>query len=226
MSDDPQSLSDFSGVVRLFPLPNLVMFPSVVQPLHIFEARYRAMMMDALDDDRLLAMALLRPGWEDEYEERPAIHPVACLGRIFNEERLSDGRWNLLLHGLHRVRIDEELPPSRPYRQARVTLLEDIPGDGDEQQLRNALRQSVPRFLDEQGGAASEARRLLDSDLSLGTLCDVFSYALPIEQALKQQLLQELDITRRTVQLLDMVHQFNPSDSAKPRAFPPDFSAN
>src|ERR1041384_3715325 len=89
----------FSGRARLFPLPNLVMFPHVVQPLHIFEPRYREMLEDALASDRLIAMALLAPGWEDDYHGRPALYPTACLGRVTTSHRLEDGRYNLLLEG-------------------------------------------------------------------------------------------------------------------------------
>ncbi len=60
--------ANFSGVARLFPLPNLVMFPHVLQPLHVYEPRYRALLEEALDDDRLIAMAVLAPGWENDYE--------------------------------------------------------------------------------------------------------------------------------------------------------------
>ena len=66
---------EFAGTARLFPLPNLVLFPHVVQPLHIFEPRYRQLMADALADDRLIAMALLRPGWEEDYHRKPADPP-------------------------------------------------------------------------------------------------------------------------------------------------------
>ena len=88
MSQEPHPLEDFGGTARLFPLPNLVLFPHVAQPLHIFEARYRQMMADALEDDRRLAMALLRPGWEEDYHLRPPIHPVVCLGRVHDDRRL------------------------------------------------------------------------------------------------------------------------------------------
>ena len=71
---------EFSGKVRLFPLPNLVLFPHVMQPLHIFEPRYRFLLEDALATDRLIAMALLAPGWENDYEGRPPLYPMACLG--------------------------------------------------------------------------------------------------------------------------------------------------
>jgi Lon protease-like protein len=81
MSDEHSSLAGFGGSVRLFPLPNLVLFPHVMQPLHIFEPRYRQMTAEALQDDRFIAMVLLKPGWEAEYAGQPAIHDIACLGK-------------------------------------------------------------------------------------------------------------------------------------------------
>ena len=95
----------FSGRARLFPLPNLVLFPHVMQPLHIFEERYVEMFRDAIDADRLIAMALLQPGWENDYEGRPPIAPVACLGRVVTWQSQEDSRYNLLLLGLRRVRV-------------------------------------------------------------------------------------------------------------------------
>src|SRR5262249_30206454 len=109
MSDDLASLEGFGGEARLFPLPNLVLFPAVVQPLHIFEPRYRTLMADALAGDRLMALALLRPGWEEDYHQSPPVHSVVCLGKIFKEQLLPDGRYNLLLYGLARARILDEL---------------------------------------------------------------------------------------------------------------------
>ena len=77
------SLQDFCGTVRLFPLPNLVLFPHVLQPLHIFEPRYRELLEDALAHDGLIAMAMLEPGWEQDYDGRPpALHPMACLAKV------------------------------------------------------------------------------------------------------------------------------------------------
>src|SRR5438874_6479728 len=97
MSDDVSPLANYSGTARLFPLPNLVLFPHVVQPLHVFEPRYRQMTADALADDRLITMVLLKPGWEDAGNKPAALHPVACLGRVVADQLLPDGRYNLLL---------------------------------------------------------------------------------------------------------------------------------
>ena len=77
----------FSGVARLFPLPNLVLYPHVMQPLHIFEERYREMLEDALAGDKLIAMAVLEPGWETDYESRPPIAKYACLGKVVAHHR-------------------------------------------------------------------------------------------------------------------------------------------
>src|SRR5262245_15464455 len=101
MSDD-NAINEFSGHVRLFPLPNLVLFPNVVQPLHIFEPRYREMTADALAGDRLIAIVLLQEGADESSNQAP-IHSVACLGRIIADQAMSDGRYNLLLRGVRRV---------------------------------------------------------------------------------------------------------------------------
>ena len=99
MNNDFAPLSSFSGMVRLFPLPNLVFFPQVMQPLHIFEPRYRQMTLDALAGDRLIALVLPKPGWEADYAGNPTLHPVACLGKIVADQKLKDGGFNILLRG-------------------------------------------------------------------------------------------------------------------------------
>jgi Lon protease-like protein len=107
--------------VPLFPLPNVVLFPRAVLPLHIFEERYKAMTADALRGSRQVAMALLRDGWEKNYYGRPAIEPVVCVGTIASHERLSDGTYNFLLQGHTRARVVRERPPDElPYRVAEL----------------------------------------------------------------------------------------------------------
>jgi Lon protease-like protein len=230
MSDDLSALGNFDGSVCLFPLPNLVMFPYVIQPLHVFEPRYRRMTADALAGDRLLAVVLLRPGWEDDYEGRPPVHPIACVGKIVADQRLDDGRYNLLLRGLRRVRILGEAPPQLPYRTARVELLADRGslGPADEAALRRHLGEQVPRWLPAETAALDQFRKLLDSDLSPGALCDIFAFALPLEAEAKQELLEELDVAERARRLTELLLAQVPAPEAvaSDRKFPPDFSAN
>jgi len=231
MSDDLLSPGAFDGSVRLFPLPNLVLFPAVIQPLHIFEPRYRRMTTDALAGDHLLAIALLRPGWEEDYEGRPPVHPVACLGKIVADQRLDDGRYNLVVRGLRRVRLLDEIATPEPYRTARVELLEEtgtLAADAAVA-LRAQLGEHLPRWVPPKTAMREQFRKLLDSDVPTGLLCDVFSFALPIEVALKQQLLEELDVSARARRLVEVLQEQAPIPEPDPtaeRRFPPDFSAN
>lgn len=121
--------------IPIFPLPNVVLFPNVFLPLHIFEPRYRAMVGDALNGDRIIGMALLQPGYETDYEGRPPVFPIGCAGVVTHAEPLGDGRFNIVLRGIERFRIAEE-DRSKPYRIALVSgLPEDIP-EGHRAELR------------------------------------------------------------------------------------------
>lgn len=221
----------FSGRVPLFPLPNLVLFPHVLQPLHIFEPRYRSMVAKALEGEGLIAMALLRPGWEGRYEGRPEVHGVACLGRIAAWHRLDDGRYNLLLGGLGRVEIVGELPPDKPFREARVALLPDVlPTDGAAQRgrLQGRLLEIFSQMLGKAPHHADQLAPLLRGKVALGTLTDLMGFSLPLEMQLKVELLHERNVDRRAsllVQWLDATGQGG-ADRRWPQQFPPEASAN
>ena len=227
MSDD---LADFDGITRLFPLPNLVLFPHVIQPLHIFEPRYRQMTADALAGDRLVSIVLLRPGWEACYQGQPLVHEVACLGRIVADQRLEDGRYHILLRGLARVRIVAEVEADKLYRSARVEVLANTMSQPPHVQrhLRKALAREAPRWLAGRPEMYQQFQRLLDSDLPLGALCDIFSFVLPLEAEFKQQMLEESDVEKRMRFLLDHLKTQTPPEikTAADHGFPPSFSDN
>lgn len=230
MNDDLWALQNFSGTVRLFPLPNLVMFPHVVQPLHIFEPRYRQMTVDALQDDRLIALCLLRPEVMEPSDLQPPIFPVGCLCRIVAEKCLSDGRFLLLVRGLSRIRIEEELPTDRPYRLARASPMSDeiIMPVGESRRLRQQLADLIlPRFV-EPGGGQQSLREMFEGEMPLGALCDCLSYQLPFELSTKQALLSETDVAVRATALLSALRSLTPLAGSAPRSrkFPPDFSMN
>lgn len=229
MDHDYHGLEGFSGVARLFPLPNVVLFPFVMQGLHIFEPRYRQMTADALADDRLLALALLRPGWEGDYEGRPALYPVACVGRIVADQRLDDGRYNLQLRGVSRVRLVKEVENGKPYRSARVEVLTETPvgSPETEKELRRRLGKALPRWCPAQE-PAGVFRKLLKSNLLAGMVCDILAYALPLPVEAKQRLLETLDVEERVRLLLQTLEADTPPAAADPGGpkFPPDFSAN
>jgi Lon protease-like protein len=228
---EPFAELSFSGIARLFPLPNVVLFPNLMQALHIFEPRYRQMTADALAGDRLLAMVLLRPGWESQYEGKPPIHSVACLGKIHAEQRLPDGRYNLQLRGLSRIRIIEEVSSEKLYRSARVELLSDTdpPPATVDTELRDEIKRVLPTWSASRPHTREMFGRLLRSDLPLATIADVLAFALPLPIEVKQELLEDCAITQRARRLTVYMATHAPDAPAaveEDRHFPPDFSAN
>lgn len=228
----PCDLDGFSGTVRLFPLPNLVLFPHVMQPLRVFEPRYCDLLEAAVSGDGLIALATLAPGWEADYEGRPPIYPVACLGRVNVHHRLPDGAYNLLLLGLRRVRVVRELPPRRRYREARAAICEDeYPAEEApaRAEILKRLRGAFARVLPKAALAQEHADQLLGSDLPLGVLTDVIGYMIDVGVAEKQSLLAETSVLKRAAWLVERLEQLA-ADRSPGRAgkivFPPGFSAN
>ena len=127
--------------IPLFPLPNAVLFPNVFMPLHIFETRYRAMVADTLDGDRIIGMVLLKPGFEKDYDGRPPVYPVGCAGVVTHSEPLPDGRYNIVLRGIEKFRITGE-DDSQPYRLGHVEPIAEPVREAD----RTLLRQSRQRL--------------------------------------------------------------------------------
>ena len=222
------SLAGFSGKARLFPLPNLVFFPQAMQPLHIFEPRYRQMVNDALEGDRFITLVLPMPGWEKDYADKPALHSIACVGRILADQRLDDGRFNLLLRGLARVRLIKEISSKKLYRSARVELLHDSPITNEDcaDSWRDLLREKTPAWFAGQDEVVDQFRKLFESDLALGTLCDILSFALPLDPEFKQTLLEELNVAARLKMLHDFMDAKQNLASVLQRRFPPEFSVN
>ena len=200
MLDEQLSLENFNGKARLFPLPNLVLFPGVEQGLHIFEYRYRDMAADALASDKLVAMVLLKPNWELDYDAKPAIEQVCCLGRIIESEELPDGRYNLRLLGLARFAIETELRcDDKLYRTASGRLINDGHGKNinDENILRSRLQHLLQQRYATHPAAMARLIAVFDAENTNSMVCDQLSYCLPLSLDVKQQLLVEAIVVKR-----------------------------
>ena len=228
MNEDQAALENFDGVARLFPLPGMVLYPQAIQPLHIFEQRYRQMTADALASDRLIALTMLQPGWEENYDQQPTIYPVGCLGQIVAEQLLPDGRSYLILRGLARVRILDEPPTEKLYRLANVEVLVDVATDDIEElmALRTALADVIlPRISSDP--LREQLSEFFHGELPLGHLCDLLAFALPLSPEVRQELLQEVDVTARARRLMEAFRAIvAEANSSSGKRFPPDFSTN
>jgi uncharacterized protein len=186
----------------LFPLPNVVLFPGVSLPLHIFEPRYRAMVADALESDREIGMVLLKPGHEAEYEGRPPVFPIGCSGLITHAEALPDGRFNIVLQGVERFRVTGEDHPSRAYRIGLVERLADpLPADPITlRSLRQRLEALIAPMVERAAGELTIPAWMSDGDL-IHALAQYMGFE-PLE---KQALLEIDGLIARAGALVDLV---------------------
>lgn len=153
----------------LFPLPGAFLFPHQMLPLHVFEPRYRQMVNDLLDGPGRLVIGTVRAAAEPS-EDPPAVLPVAGLGEIVRHERLADGRFQILVLGLTRVRIDEA-PSDRLYRRVHCRPFVEIDAPADEDRaLARDLRVATSARLKQPLPLPDSAPTGLLADLLLQTL--------------------------------------------------------
>ena len=231
---------DFDGRVRLFPLPDLVLFPHAMQPLHIFEPRYCEMLTEALDGDQLIAMSTLTGGHAASMMSEPTIASTVFLGRIISHAEVEEGRHNVLLVGVRRARIVNELEAGRPFRMATVDVLDDIyppTGATGRGQLKNELLEAFGEVIPASVNSQQNLHDLMAGQMGLGPITDIISYTLPFEVEEKLQLLGDSDVDSRAVELVRLLKsgsidlQAGPavefSDVGKKnQEFPPPFSLN
>jgi uncharacterized protein len=186
----------------IFPLPDLTFFPHTLLPLHIFEPRYRAMITDCLARDRRLAVVGLKPGYESAYDAKPPVHGIAGAGTIVRCDRLATGRFNILLKGDQRVRIDREVPTDTLYRVAIATPLSDAGADrASLPSLAHTIRERCLQIMEALGRGSGEMRESLEAVRSPAELGDQVASGIIPDAAVRRALLEELDVERRLERL-------------------------
>jgi ATP-dependent Lon protease len=177
--------------VPVFPLPDVVLFPGVTMPLHIFEPRYRAMTRDALAGSRLLVVAQIPTDASIDASGQPSFCRVATLGSITRHEALDDGRFNILLQGSERVAL-AELPFRPPYRRARATILPTSCRSACAAEAR-ALSLTAADFVRHVRDAHPSFDFAIDPDSPPGVVADQIGHYLVVDPAERQRILEILD---------------------------------
>ena len=188
--------------VPIFPLAGALLFPGGQLPLHIFEPRYRAMVKDALDGDRLIAMIQPRSDGETR-EGPPALFEIGCIGRIEACEELEDGRYNIVLEGLSRFRVAREAKVDTLYRQVDADR-SGFPAADDEPlgiAQRAELEREARAYADSLGYAVNwESVGRLDDEMLVNGIAQI----APLDVGSKQALLEAADLATRA----DLLVQF------------------
>ena len=188
--------------IPIFPLPNVVLFPNVFLPLHIFEPRYRAMVADALDGDRMIGMVLLRPGWENDYEGRPPVFPIGCAGVISHHERLPDGRYNIVLRGLQKFRILGE-ETGKSYRIARAETIHEPLAGLDQDEVRAARRRLEALLVPQPSGRGRDPK--VPPSMGDEDLINALAQYMELEPLEKQALLEREGLLARCRSLIELL---------------------
>ena len=199
-------------LIPVFPLPDVVLFPGVFLPLHIFELRYREMVKDCLAADRLIGISLLRPGWDHDTAGRPAIFPVGCVGLISHIEELHDGRYNLVLRGVEKFRIVREEGAARTYRQASVDYFEESMTAADREAVRRQ-RHQLERLLTAVADAPDQP---FPSNLSDEEVVNALAQYLDLEPIERQALLEQDGVARRCGALIELLEMKEMSGNHAP----------
>ncbi len=231
---------DFDGRVRLFPLPDLVLFPHAMQPLHIFEPRYCEMLNEALSGDHLIAMSTLTGGLASTADSDPPIASTVCLGKIVSHAEVENERHNVLLVGTRRARIATELDAGRAFRMAAVEVLDDVyspAGSEGRPQLKHDLLQAFGEVIPASANTQQNLHDLMAGQMSLGPITDIIAYTLPFEVDAKLRLLGDQDVDTRAAELIRLLRSGSVDlNSVSPvefsgetgdrQDFPPPFSLN
>lgn len=202
MAEESSIQVNFAKPIPLFPLDSAVLLPQQVIPLNIFEPRYRQMVEHALDAAGQVALAVFRgQRWKQEYHGRPPLRPAVCIGQIIQHEKLPDGRYTLLVQGVCRARIVEELPADaqRLYRSA---ILEPVGIDAEEEQKLYGVRERLTELLAEDPlsqlhHASRVVEHIRSDDIPTSVVLELVSFVLPTRRELRYRLLAEGDAGER-----------------------------
>lgn len=209
MADEMSIQVNFARAVPLFPLETAALLPQQVLPLHIFEPRYIQLVEHALDGPGQFALAVFEGNrWKQDYHGKPPLRPAVCLAQVVQHERLEDGRYNILVQGVCRARILEELrpapgptsaPPERLYRMAR---LEPVGIDPEEETKLYGVRERLTELLED--GPLTQlshadwvVERIRNEEIPTAVVLELVSFALPIHREMRYRLLEEGDAGER-----------------------------
>jgi Lon protease-like protein len=222
---------DFGNVVRLFPLPNVVLFPGIVQALQLFEPRYKALVADALETDQLITMALIESQAQTQQSDVPSIAKTVCVGKVLSHTRLEDGRYNVFLVGVKRAEVVSELITEAPYRMAEVRLIEEQLVEGHEfSVLRTEVCARFRKLASYRSGWHQDALdQFLGEDLPLSQLIDMVCYSCGAGITEQQRVLEAVDLGERGKVVLEILSsQIKETENGQGSVqdFPPSFSLN
>ena len=111
---------DLPNKIPVFPLSNFIIFPEMTVPLNIFEPRYVQMIDDAMKGSKMIG--IIQP--KKQNQTIPTLYDIGCAGKITNYNKTDDGRYLIVLSGISRFKILQEINTEKLYRECKVNFNE------------------------------------------------------------------------------------------------------
>ena len=199
--DEDKIIAALHERLPLFPLDNVVFFPSTILPLHIFEERYKQMVQDSSDSHNLICMTLLNP--EMGQEDSESLANTGCIGRIINNEESDDGKKNIILYGLKRIEITKVLY-DKPYREVEIKIIETSSSDNSEAFKKRILdlTNKWNLLLD---GYTDDYKIKIENSSTLSKITDSLSSSMVAKASDRQLLLEEFDEKIRAEKIIQVL---------------------
>ena len=206
--ESEKKISGENPIIPLFPLPTTVFYPNTSLPLHIFEPRYRNMVEDALNGKGEIGIILLKPGWESDYQGTPEIMTTGCVGKIERHSKLPEGKYNILLSGLYRFRILNEIG-GKIYRQAEVEFLKEI-NDQDLTTKTSPIKEQLIRVMqlylkNLPDGTKVEQTLNIENCRKLAEFVDKLTHQFDLPPNKMQEFLEQQDVQKRANSLYSLI---------------------
>jgi len=205
----PPETVQVPDVIPIFPLPQVVLLPAEVLPLHVFEPRYIELVRDAVASHRVIGIVEVLPGHENDLPNSPPVREVGCVGYIAAQEEVEEGRFLMWLLGLERFQIEQELDVPTGYRQVRVQYqptLESPKRMAGIRQLRQELRTLLPGMVDLDDSSREEFARHM-AEVSDAQLIALASQILEIPSDRKQTLLEVGTLSERFLMVYEDLYR-------------------
>ena len=198
--------TDLPETIPVFPLSNFIFFPKTTVPLNIFEKRYLEMINDSMSGNRMIGM--IQP--KEQNKQKPSLHKIGCAGKITSFSETDDGRYLIILSGISRFKIVEEIQSDKLYRKFKV----DFSNFSADQEISSEkinfsdlklIFQNLKSLFDKEGYLINW-KELEKQDLS--ETLNALAMASPFSLEEKQILLESKDIIERRKKLEEILNTY------------------
>ena len=206
-----QKQNKLPSIIPIFPLSNFIIFPNTTVPLNIFEPRYIQMINDSMKSHRMIGM--IQPKKSGELK-KPDLYEVGCIGKITSFNETDDGRYLIIINGVSRFKIEEEIKSENLYRSCKVSYqnyIKDLEDKIEEYPIKDLdkIFKDLQNLFEKKGFMVDwSSLKKQNFSNTLNTL----SMASPFSLEEKQALLETKDLITRKLRLEQILKTYTLDD--------------